>query len=353
MKKSRKILFITFLFFVFKTPILEGKANYFNFILNNWNLLNQKDKFFIDKGLIEISYTFHSDDSAKFEFISEDLIGKVQIIEERTGKIIFQKVRSKSFFLKKKVNFTDVYTIKFSDNSKKYFRCKIFRKPTTTLSARQSSDFKYDTTIVKKGFKGARKVEEIKLVKVLNEPRKLVLSRGFTLSGETKSTLPLELPKGTFQLLYQVIISGEDKEKLAGKRLFSDVSFKVNQYNVLGKTIFETRGEESSLSRELFNTLVSPARERFSANIFFFSDPKNAHLFADGSPKYHYDIRNSLKNTESLNGLIKPQKNGFVYFGFQSTSSLNATYIWVDAVALRSVTKYIITKKIPKESSSY
>jgi hypothetical protein len=353
MKKSRKFLFLTFLFFVFKTPILECKANHLNYILNNWNLLNPKDKFFVEKGLIEISYTFHSDDSAKFEYISEDPIAKVLLIEERTGKIVFQKTKTKNFTFKKKVNFTDVYTIKFFDNSKKYFRCQVFRKPTTILSARQSSDFKYDTTLVKKGFKGARKVEEIKLVKVLNEPRKLVLSRGFTISGVTKIILPLELPKGTFQLLYQVIISGEDKEKLAGKRLFSDVSFKVNQYNVLGKTIFETRGEESSLSRELFNTLVSPARERFSANIYFFSDPKNAHLFADGSSKYHYDIRNSLLNTESLNGLVKPQKNGFVYFGFQSTSSLNATYIWVDAVALRAVTKYVTTKKVPKESTSY
>lgn len=54
-----------------------------------------------------------------------------------------------------------------------------------------------------------------------------------------------------------------------------------------------------------------------------------------------------------MNGIIKPQNNGFVYLGFEATSTWNETFIWIDAVAIQIQKKYVIIKKIPKESTSY
>jgi len=325
-----------------------------SFAFGEWVKLNSKSKVFIDKGSYEFSITIHSEDSVRWKIESQDIIANIVIIEERTGRIIDKKSKVKSYSFQTQILNTDVYTIRVTDNISKYMNLAVDRMPTNEKSAVQSTDFIFDTIVSKKGVKNSILVEDISLIKAVNEPRKIVLSSNLSLSGESKIVVPLELPKGTIQLLYELRISGENEETAEDGQLFGKVSTSVNQYKLLGKTIFETNATESSLTRELLNAISLPKREKVSTNVYFFPDEKNARLFTDRSPKgYDYDIKNSLKNTQSMNGLIKPQKNGFVYLAVESTSTFRDTYIWLDAVAIDKSPRYVILKKVPKESKSY
>ena len=325
-----------------------------SYALGEWVKLNSKSKIFIDKGSYEFSITIHSEDSVRWKIESQDIIANIVIVEERTGKIIDKKSKVKSYLFQTKVFNTDVYTIRVTDNISKYMNLTVDRMSSNQKSAMQSTDFIYDTIVSKKGVKNSILVEDISLIKAVNEPRKIVLSGNVSLSGESKILVPLELPKGTIQLLYELRISGENEETAEDGQLFGKVSTSVNQYKVLGKTIFETNSTESCLTRELLNLISLPKREKVSANVYFIPDEKNARLFTDRSPNgFDYDTKNSLKNTQSMNGLIKPQKNGFVYLAFESTSTFRDTYIWLDAVAINKTPRYVILKKVPKESKSY
>ena len=325
-----------------------------SYAVGEWIKLNSKRKIFIDKGSYEISKTIHSEDSVRWQIESQDIIANIVIIEERTGKIIDQKSKVKSYLFQTKIFNTDVYTIRVTDKISKYINLSFDRMPTNETSAMQSTDYIYDTIASKKGEKNSILIEDISLIKAVNEPRKIVLSSNLNLSGESRILVPLELPKGTMQLLYELRISGENEESAEDGQLFGKVSTSVNQYKVLGKTIFETNSTETSLTRDLLNAISLPKREKVSNNVYFFPDEKNARLFTDRSPKgFNYDTKNSLKNTQSMNGLIKPQKNGFVYLGFESTSTFRDTYIWLDAVAINKSIRYVILKKVPKESKSY
>ncbi|MSP69542.1 MAG: hypothetical protein EXR20_04645 [Bacteroidetes bacterium] len=325
-----------------------------SYALGEWVKLNSKSKIFIDKGSYEFSITIHSEDSVRWKIESQDIIANIVIVEERTGKIIDKKSKVKTYLFQTKIFNTDVYTIRVTDNISKYMDLTVDRMSSNQKSAMQSTDFIYDTIVSKKGVKNSILVEDISLIKAVNEPRKIVLSSNVSLSGESKILVPLELPKGTIQLLYELRISGENEETAEDGQLFGKVSTSVDQYKVLGKTIFETNSTESSLTRELLNLISLPKREKVSANVYFFPDEKNARLFTDRSPKgFDYDTKNSLKNTQSMNGLIKPQKNGFVYLAFESTSTFRDTYIWLDAVAINKTPRYVILKKVPKESKSY
>ena len=323
-------------------------------LLGKWVKINPKNKIFVSGGHYEYSATIHTDDSVRWKLESQDVISSITITEERTGKIIDKKNQVKSYSFQSKIFNTDVYTIKITDNVSKYVNISVERMAGTELSANQSTEFICDTIESKKGAKNAIAIDEVNLIKAVNEPRKIVLSGKLSFSGESKIILPLELPKETSQLLYELRISGENEESSEDGKLFNKVSTSVNQYKILGKTIFETNSTESSLTREILNAISLPKREKFSANVFFFPDEKNARAFTDGSQKgFNYDTKNSLKNTESMNGLIKPQKNGFVYLGFESTSSIRSTYIWLDAVAIQKKIRYVVLKKVPKESTSY
>jgi hypothetical protein len=332
----------------------DEKSNYV--VENNvgkWLQVNPKNKIFLNNQYFEYSATFHEEDSVRWKIESQDLISKITVIEERTGKVVIKKSNVKTFNFSCKVNNTDVFTLVVTDKAPKYLNLYVARMPQTILSAQQSTEFNFVTLNSKKGVKNAIAIDEVNLVKAVNEPRKIVLSSNVSWSGESKIIVPLELPKGTKQLLYEVRISGENKEIKNTKNLFSKVSTSVNKYKILGKTIFETNSTESSITRDLLNSISMPKREKISANIFFFPDDKNGRAFQDKNPKFDYDIKNSLKNTQSMNGIIKPQNNGFVYLGFEATSTWNETFIWIDAVAIQIQKKYVIIKKIPKESTSY
>jgi len=68
---------------------------------------------------------------------------------------------------------------------------------------------------------------------------------------------------------------------------------------------------------------------------------------------FKYGLKNSIKNSESRNGLIKYKGTGFVYLGLESTSTFGTTYAWVDVVATKMETRYVRIKKKPLESTSY
>lgn len=320
--------------------------------VGKWLKLNPKNNIFLENNY-EYSVTIHSGDSVRWKIESEDVIRAITITQERTGKVIHSKNNVKSCYFQHKVLHTDVYTLKITDKTSKYLNLTVERMPQTELSASQSTDFIYDSIDCKKGTKNAIVFDDIVLVKAVNEPRKVVLDGYLNLAGESRVIIPLELPTGTNELLYELRISKKNEKSYEDGQLFNKVSTKISEYKVLGYPIFESKSTGSSITRELLNAIL-PTREEVTANVFFFPDEKNARAFADNSPKgYNYDTKNSIKNTQSMNGLIKPQKNGFVYLGFQSTSNFSSTYIWLDAVAFKIVKRYILIKKVPKESTSY
>ena len=89
----------------------------------------------------------------------------------------------------------------------------------------------------------------------------------------------------------------------------------------------------------MFNNLSAPSKLKPYANVYFIYNKKEAENFQEHK-KFKYDIDNSIKNTHSRNGLIKFNKNQFVYLGLEDAGYEDTIYVNLEVVAIVEVTKY-------------
>jgi len=339
---------------LYRRPVTELKKLADSFEKPDWLPLLRKKTVYVEDGKMEFSYTIHRGDGGRWNVLVDGVADRIKVIEERTGKTVKSEYNTAFFDFETSVDYTDVYTLVIECSKPLYADVSVDRKPNGVKSYFQSTDFVLDTLPSTSGDKKAVKYEELVLANVFNEPYKVVISQQMTLSGVTRITIPIELPSGTQEFIYQVRISGEESETREDGKLYDKLSTKYNEYKVLGLKVFESTSTGSSLTRELLNSIGYPKREKFSCNIYFFDKESEAKNFVDGSPSgFKYDIKNSIKNSESRNGVIKYKGKGFVYLGLESTSTFNTTYSWVDVVATKMEMLYVRIKKKPIESTSY
>jgi hypothetical protein len=339
---------------VYRRQINELKELAARFDRPGWLVLQPDKTVYVDNRRMELPFTIHRGDAVRWHVTVDGVADRIRVFEERTGKTVKQANNSALLDHEFTAEYTDVYTLVIESSRPVYANVSIDRKPKDAKSYFQSTDFVVDTLPSAPGDKKAVKYDELVMTNVFNEPYKVVVSQQLTLSGSPRITIPIELPKGTQEFIYQVRISGEERETHDDGQLYDKLNTKYKQYKLIGVTVFESTGTGSSLTRELLNSIGFPKREKFSGNIYFFDKEGDAKNFVDGSPNgFKYDMKNSIKNSESRNGLIKYRGTGFVYLGLESTSTFNSTYAWVDVVAAKMETRYVRIAKKPLDSTSY
>lgn len=101
----------------------------------------------------------------------------------------------------------------------------------------------------------------------------------------------------------------------------------------MGYSIWSATITSSSLTRELLNRLIEPPKEEATCNVFFIDDKNEALKFQEHQ-EFKCNLDYSVKNTQSRNGLMKPNKRNFAYLGPESTRFTHTTYVWVEVIAL-------------------
>ena len=201
---------------------------------------------------------------------------------------------------------------------------------------------KYDTIWSNENKKDFTKLVTFKLINVFNEPYQVTMEAhkilGMVNMGGDRIIIPVEIPENTKYWIYRLTLSNARVESGEGK-LVNDVDYSVKKLSLGGKEIKESVEVESSLTRELLNSITAPTKEEPFTNAYFIDSKQQATNFQDGK-EFKYDINNSIKNTHSRNGLIKFNKNQFVYLGLENEGYSDNIYVGLEVVALIEKTKY-------------
>jgi hypothetical protein len=287
-----------------------------------------KDFFGLSKDTIQIK--FNSDNQVKF----------FSIVEQRSGRIVktFKKTSDVDFTYN--VFFDNPFSVKIYFPKESYYNLEVSRKSGSVDNYLSKAKLIRDSVVVSKKTNKSKIGTTMAFEKVFNQPKKFIVSSTFSMSGESKVYVPIEIPKNTVEFIYTLRISGEDETQREDGRLFNDVNRISKKVKVFGLPLWESEEKSTSLSREILNSLFPPKKdEDYTLNVFFFDKQKEIKKFLQYPGKqyasaFKYDINNSAFSTQSRVGLVKKPYSGFSYIGLQSTSSFSDTYAWLDVVAL-------------------
>lgn len=296
-----------------------------------------------------------SKDSIRIKFNSDNKVKFFSIVEQRSGRIVktFKKTSDVDFTYD--VFFDNPFSVKIYFPKESYYNLEVSRKSGSVDNYLSKAKLIRDSVVVSKKTNKSKIGTTMAFEKVFNQPKKFIVSSTFSISGESKVYVPIEIPKNTVEFIYTLRISGdEDTEREDGK-LFNDVNRISKKVKVFGLPLWESEEKSTSLSREILNSLFPPKKdEDYTLNVFFFDKQKEIKKFIQYPGKeyasaFKYDINNSALSTQSRVGLVKKPYSGFSYIGLQSTSSFTDTYAWLDVVALYEKTfHYEIRYRIQK-----
>jgi len=296
-----------------------------------------------------------SKDSIRIKFNSDNKVKFFSIVEQRSGRIVktFKKTSNVDFTYD--VFFDNPFSVKIYFPKESYYNLEVSRKSGSVDNYLSKAKLIRDSVVVSKKTNKSKIGTTMAFEKVFNQPKKFIVSSTFSMSGESKVYVPIEIPKNTVEFIYTLRISGdEDTEREDGK-LFNDVNRISRKVKVFGLPLWESEEKSTSLSREILNSLFPPKKdEDYTLNVFFFDKQKEIKKFIQYPGKeyasaFKYDINNSALSTQSRVGLVKKPYSGFSYIGLQSTSSFSDTYAWLDVVALYEKTfHYEIRYRIQK-----
>jgi hypothetical protein len=296
-----------------------------------------------------------SKDSIRIKFNSDNKVKFFSIVEQRSGRIVktFKKTSNVDFTYD--VFFDNPFSVKIYFPKESYYNLEVSRKSGSVDNYLSKAKLIRDSVVVGKKTNKSKIGITMTFEKVFNQPKKFIVSSTFSMSGESKVYVPIEIPKNTVEFIYTLRISGdEDTEREDGK-LFNDVNRISKKVKVFGLPLWESEEKSTSLSREILNSLFPPKKdEDYTLNVFFFDKQKEIKKFIQYPGKeyasaFKYDINNSALSTQSRVGLVKKPYSGFSYIGLQSTSSFSDTYAWLDVVALYEKTfHYEIRYRIQK-----
>ena len=296
-----------------------------------------------------------SKDSIRIKFNSDNKVKFFSIVEQRSGRIVktFKKTSDVDFTYD--VFFDNPFSVKIYFPKESYYNLEVSRKSGSVDNYLSKAKLIRDSVVVGKKTNKSKIGTTMAFEKVFNQPKKFIVSSTFSMSGESKVYVPIEIPKNTVEFIYTLRISGEDETEREDGKLFNDVNRISKKVKVFGLPLWESEEKSTSLSREILNSLFPPKKdEDYTLNVFFFDKQKEIKKFIQYPGKeyasaFKYDINNSALSTQSRVGLVKKPYSGFSYIGLQSTSSFSDTYAWLDVVALYEKTfHYEIRYRIQK-----
>ncbi|MBP6872600.1 MAG: PH domain-containing protein [Bacteroidales bacterium] len=312
--------------------------------------LLKSNKYLLQNGVNTFSFALLEGDSLFFELIPDKALNAVVIDEERHGNKLFSqgnvKILTKRIFVPR----ADVINIKVSSPATQYCDVVFKKKPENIKSKFYSPKVRFDTLIMSSQETGAVKAYDLGYKNLFTEPYQVKLSSTAKslISGESRVIIPVELPQNTVEWIYRIRISGNEEEK--GGTLVNEVSTIKQEFNIMGFNVWSATITSSSLTRELLNRLVEPAKEESTCNVFFIDDKNEALKFQEHQ-SFKYNLDYSIKNTQSRNGLMKPNKRNFVYLGLESTRFTHTTYVWVEAIALLQDTYFYKVVRNPVDQT--
>ena len=281
-----------------------------------------------------------SKDSIRIVFTSDTPIGFLNIVEERSGKVVKQFryiYQVDSVF---EVLYDNPFTLNIEFIKDTYYDLKIYKKSATIENNRSVVNVVRDSVVIRKKTNRSIAAKKIGFISVFNEPKKFIISKAMTISGESKIYVPIELPENVIEFIYTLRISGQDKQDSEDGKLFEAAKTSERNIKPFGLSLWQSSSKSNSLTREVLNRLFPPKKDKdYSLNVFFFDKEKEIKKYLNYSGKeyasaFFYDINNSALSSQSRIGLIKKPKTGYCYIGLQSTSSWTNTYVWLDVVAM-------------------
>jgi|GEM_PF-2054165 hypothetical protein len=313
------------------------------------SVIDRKDVFAARRSRHVESFYGLKNDSLKIHFKADKKIKRLLVMEDQSGRVLISRSKA-SFDFEFDVKYDNPFSIIVEFYEESYFDLSIHRKPSSVENKFARFEIKTDTLIVSKNTKGSIEGKKLKHEKVFNEPKKFVVSKNMSFSGESKVYAPIELPQNTVEFIYTLRISGSTDKLTEDGRLYNQVSSSYKKVRFLGLPLWESEGNGSSITREILNSIFKPKTDNYTLNVFFFDSGKELKKFvnytgSDYPSAFAYDINNSAISTESRVGLIKKPRSGFSYIGLQTNSTFTDTYAWLDAIALSEVKYYYRLKK--------
>ncbi len=181
-------------------------------------------------------------------------------------------------------------------------------------------------------------------------------ARKFTLSSQLKSTfttaaksialVPVQVPAGATEILYNLRISTSERDKSSDGEFPDKMNLSYKKVRFLGLPLYE-----SSRGSGLFSTLLDdnrPLREEDAyCNMYVFRNQWAAKQFQDGSKmasQLQYDVEYSTLGTQSCNGRIPTKGAKTIYLAFENERVRYSNYIWVEVLTATPTTEYHTTK---------
>lgn len=199
------------------------------------------------------------------------------------------------------------------------------------------------TVEAKQGDFRAWSVKGIKMIPILEEPRKFTL-RGqlkAMFSGSYRGLVAIEVPAGATDILYRMRISTNEADRSSDGEFKDNMNASYRKIKMLGLPVYE-----STKSSGILNTILgeyTPKREEDAyINMFVFSSSSQAKKFQDDKPtnQLSYDVNSSIMGMQSSNGRIPVKGRSVIYLGFENERTRYNNYVWVEVLAAKPINEY-------------
>ena len=183
-----------------------------------------------------------------------------------------------------------------------------------------------------------------------DQPRKFTLSSqlksAFTTAAKSVALVPVHIPAGATDILYNLRISTSEQDKSSDGKFPDKMNMSYKKVRFLGLPLYD-----SSRGSGLFSTLLDDNRplrdEDAYCNMYVFRSQWAAKQFQDGNKpasELQYDVDYSTLGTQSCNGRIPANGSKTIYLAFENERVRYTNYIWVEVLTVVPMTEYHTTK---------
>ncbi len=242
------------------------------------------------------------------------------------------------------VRFSAVYVVEVTPRGRQYATVSVGRQTSDMERIAHPKELKQTSENCERGDFMAQQIRGIKMTEAFEEPRKLTL-RGqlkAAFSGSAVALVPIQVPKGATDILYNLRISTNETAPKGEKNFYEGMNLSYKKVKVLGLPIYESEGGSGLLTTLL--GLNQPVREEDAyINMYVFYDAAQARKFQNGTPakQLKYSLDYSAVGTQSCNGRIPTRGQSTVYLAFENERMRYNNYVWLSALLSVPQTEYV------------
>lgn len=292
----------------------------------------------IDVETIELPYYLRKGDRLFFNFISEEAVNISFWNYDKETKISdYGKTNSVIDVIE--IPVSAIYYFSFKNDSKQYCSYTISKSSMTKedfdVSAKVDRAVQDDASPKDPR---AVKFDVLEPTSLFLEPKQITLKKLFSLSGSTRSLIPVSIPKGVSDFICRIRVSSSRMQEEEDGQLHNDINSSISRF-------IDNFSIRRQTARMIFDELNRPhTKKDCTIDLYVFNSEKWSRLFqtAVGDDRWekNYDVSNSIIGTQSCNHLISVKGKNMIYLGFVGTHSFADTYLWLECEFLKPTTKY-------------